>query len=316
MKFLLLPDLHTTEKTPKNRTDDFEKTVLRKMGFIYETAEKYKVENILQPGDFTDSYTMSWKFYIKLIKKIIKTTYTVHGQHSLRYRTSGNTVLDGLQEALNNLILLNSDQEGIPPCDKSGTPDFSIRIYGAGYDEKVPKPKTKRHFNILLVHKMIVSNKKVWEGQKEITWAKNFLRKNEDYDLIVSGDNHSQFEVEYGGRFLFNCGTLLRDGIDYIDYKPYIVLFDTEGSVNSMYKKIYIPIESASEVFNLSKIKEEKENDKKIEEFIAGIKESKNVGLNYKSNLFKHIKENNIGSEVKDIFKKAFEEIGSNSTNE
>jgi len=60
----------------------------------------------------------------------------------------------------------------------------------------------------------------------------------------------------------------------------------------------------------LDKIKQENNRDKKMEAFVKGIKSYKEVGLNFKKNLFDHIKENDIDINVKDVFVKAFKEIG------
>lgn len=302
MKTFLLCDLHLTEKQPENRCDVFSETVLRKFEFILKEAVANDVELILQPGDFTDSPTMSWEFYIRLVSLINSYNiqiYTVHGQHSLRYRNRGNTVLDALSKACDCLTII--DQKDLY------APDRGIRIYGANYGEKIPK-RSGGKFTILLIHKMILGDKKLWYGQDEdVTWSKNVLRKN-DFDLIVSGDNHSQFNIYNNeGRHLFNCGTLLRDSSDMVSYKPHIFLFDTS---DSSYKEIMIPIEPFKKVFKMDKIEQDKNRDKEMSAFVEGIKSYRNVGLDFKENLFNHIKINKIDGDVKTIFKEAFEEIG------
>jgi len=302
VKILQLPDLHLTEKTPENRCDDYSETVIKKFEFILKTAEQHDVEMILQPGDFTDSPTMSWEFFIRLVALInhynIK-IYTVHGQHSLRYRNKGNTALDALEKSCDCLTIL---EKGNPCIPQSG-----IQIYGASYGEEIPK-RTGGKFSILLIHKMILGDKKLWYGQDEdVTWSKNVLRKS-NFDLIVSGDNHSQFNIYNSeGRHLFNPGTLLRDSSDMISYKPHIFLFDT---ANSSYKEIMVPIEPYKKVFKIDKITRDKDRDEEMEAFVEGIKNYRDVGLNFKENLFSYIKKNKVDDDIKDIFKDAFEEIG------
>jgi len=302
MKLLICPDFHLTEKAPEKRIDDFAETSLNKLNFVYKTAVKNNVDVVLQSGDFTNEPTMSYKFLIKLIKCINKydmTTVTIHGQHSLRYRTRGNTVLDAIEYSCPNLFILDDTFMG----------RNNIRIYGVGYGGEIPKPKKDNKFSILLIHKMIVGSKKIWEGQTNITWAKNFLMKNE-FDLIVSGDNHAQFMCDINERqFLFNCGTLLRNESDMVDYQPHLILFNTQ---TLKYKKILVPIKSFDEVFKVDEINKGKNNDKEMEEFIKGIRNYKNTTLKFKKNLLEYLKENNIEDEIKNVFKEAFEFIGKN----
>lgn len=299
MKIIILPDLHLTEKTPKNRKDNFEETSLKKLRFILNKAKELEVKLVLQPGDLFDTPKPSYRFYKKIVDVFKKNTethfFTCMGQHDMKYRTKEDTALKALSSSCENLFLEYDDNYK------------NIFITSCSYGEEIPEPEEREdYFTILLIHKMIVGEKKLWEGQEDVTWARNFLRKHE-FDLIISGDNHAQFEAEYNGRYLFNCGTLMRNGKDTMDLKPYMILFDTN---KKKYEKIYIPIEPAEDVFEIDKIEREENRDKEMEAFVKGIKNSKKIGLNFKENIFSYIRENEIEKGVKNVFEEAFTSIG------
>lgn len=303
MNILITGDLHLTEKPFENRKDDFLKTSLRKLKFIFETAKENDCLCI-QPGDFFDTPTPSYKFFRKVVALIKKyddiCIFTCAGQHDMRYRTKNNTALKALSVACSNVFL-----------EYNNTYDNTkIFISSSSYNEEIPEPKEGK-YNILLVHKMIVDSK-LWKGQEDFSYANNFLRRNK-FNLIVSGDNHAQFEISINNRFLFNCGTLIRDGVNYIDYKPYVVLFNTK---TYKWNKIFVPIEPSEVVFDLNKIESEKNRDTDIEKFVSGIKNYRNMGLDFKKNIDDYISTKDIPRSVKLVFEKAFTKIGEEKRND
>ena len=292
MKVLLTPDLHISDKNIENRTDDISKTSLRKLRFIFETAVEHKC-SIYQPGDMWDIPNPSYRFFKRVVSLLNEYKnidfFTIFGQHDMLYRTRDNTALKALSASCSNLHL-EWDGGVIKTCS---------------FGKEIPESPTDVNFSILLIHKMIIK-KKVWEGQEEYEYAKTLLSQA-NFDLIISGDNHSQFYEQIGNRFLFNCGTLIRDTSDLIDYKPYLVLFDTKICE---WEKIYVPIEPSEKVFKLDKIKREKERDVEIEKFVDGIKTYRKMGLDFKQNIFTHLKDNEVSNSVKSVFEKAFIRIG------
>ena len=56
MKLLITGDWHLTDKTPRNRIDDYPKTQHRKISWMIGEAIRHRCEYILQPGDMFDSF--------------------------------------------------------------------------------------------------------------------------------------------------------------------------------------------------------------------------------------------------------------------
>lgn len=293
MKILCLGDCHITNDRPINRKDNYWETCKRKVQFILDFAEQERVDVIASPGDLTDTPTLSNLELSELIVLFKENLHipllTTWGQHDLRYRTKPNTALTVLEKAIENIVVFGGDGDYkiIDEVFFSGCP------YGQD-----PDPPMDGHFNILLVHKMIIEEK-LWSAQQEYEPSNIFLRRN-PYDLIVAGDNHRGFIVQSPGdkRLLVNCGAMMRSKIDQVDHRPFIVLFDTD---TKKHKQIFIPIEPVGKVFRIEKVEVEKERNTNLESFVSGLSQQKEVGLVFEDNLQAFAKENSSDPEMPEI---------------
>ena len=297
MKLLNCPDIHLAEKRPENRVDDYEATVLRKFRFILGVAEENDCDGILFPGDLFDGPTPSYAFYSQIIsymKDSGKLMIVVPGQHDQRYRNLENTALWAAGISVDNLTVMSQKHDSEPLTQ----PD-NVLIQGCGWEEEIPEPIPSK-FNILLIHRMIVDDK-LWAEQEHFEYGNGFLRDRK-FDLIVSGDNHKTFTAHSRGRYLFNCGSMMRSTIAQVDHKPMIIVFDTENPKE--YREILIPIEPAESVFKMDKVETEKERNTNLEAFVSGLSEHKDMGLNFGDNLQAYVIENKLGNEIYELLKR------------
>lgn len=311
MKFMCLGDLHLTDRTPENRTDDFPQTQLEKIKWILELAKRTYCDCILQPGDFFDYSTVSnelMRTYISLFRQFGMPIFTILGQHDQRYHNQSikNTPL-GVLDAAGAVSIVRS------PMDIGG----KVTVFGSGWGWSVPEPALKKVFNVLICHKMIIDDEKVWAGQTGHEVARPFLLKT-GYSLIVSGDNHQRFQVssQGGDKHLVNCGSLMRSRVDQIHHCPAVY------TVNSDTRKIeefIIPVKDIRTVMNLPEDAMEKE---KIEEFIKwAMEEKERLGifieqlsenekaLDYKKRVMEYVAENKVENKVKRIIENIFSEL-------
>lgn len=287
MKLLITGDWHISKKAPENRLDkDYFGTVLGKVKFIMKVAKEEMVDAILQPGDLFDSAKATYNVTASLAKLIRTYTparfYSIPGQHDLHFHNHLNlntphymlvsggiihapTVL-GLKSNRNHLLYTVPWEMKLPPTIEEGGDTYRI----------------------LLIHKMIIKNRKekIWPGQKDHALAQNILKKN-NYDLIVSGDNHQSFISRYveGGKFkyLFNCGSLIRTNILQANHKPFIIIFDTNDPEG--FKKIFIPIQPFKNIMDLEKRNKADKRDEGLNLFIEQLKQTKTAELDYKKNV-------------------------------
>jgi len=290
MKILLTGDWHITTSQPKKRIDNYFKAQWKKLNYILNLVREKNCSLILQPGDFFDSHKANDLLKGEIIKILLQTydcpIKTIFGQHDLRYHSSDtkNTPLRVL-EAARVLDIINYEHSFA-----------NIHLYGASWFEDIPKvlhqDSPKKDIHILVMHKMVIKNKKLWEGQEDATKGAIFLRSHK-FDLVVAGDNHNSFSISMGKnnkKHLINCGSLMRMTTAQLDHKPCVYIYDTKDRT---IEKHYIPIEPAEKVFDLSVIEKEKKENKELEAFVARLKDNVKIeGLDYALNLQQYIKEN------------------------
>lgn len=314
MKILLTGDWHITTNQPKKRIDNYFKAQKKKLQYILILAEQEKCSLILQPGDFFDSHKANDFLKREMIKTLLEepkvNLKTIFGQHDLRYHSSdtNNTPLRVL-EAAHALDILGQEQIDPAPIAiiRSGNSvvvPSGIHLYGASWFEDIPKITTKGT-NILVIHKMIIKDKPLWEGQEDATKG-NILLRTLDFDLIVSGDNHQSFVCSHKSKHLVNCGSLMRSTTAQLDHKPVVYIYDTK---DKSLEEHFIPIEPIEKVFDLSVIEKEKKENKELEAFVAQLKsDSKIDGLDYAKNLKIYLKDNETEQGTLDIIEEVINE--------
>lgn len=296
MKILILSDCHLRDTNPRNRQDNYYQTGLDKLDWCLGLAKINKCDFVLQAGDLTDNPRSSYKLIaavLGLLHKYDIKVYGITGQHDRRHHTSdlSNVPMTVFQVILSKFELLNSD----PICiDK-------LNIYGSSFGEEIPKILDETKFNILVTHRMIIGEDKLWEGQESYVTARTLLAKNK-FDLIVSGDNHQFFTSEYQGRHLLNLGSLLRSTSAQINHKPKVAIFDTDTNT---YELFDVPIQPSSAVFNLDEIKSKKEvalETDKIKKYISLLSnKDEKTTYDYVNNLNHFMEQNQTNDEVKEI---------------
>jgi len=120
----------------------------------------------------------------------------------------------------------------------------------------------------------------------------------------VCGDNHNHFVEEGKGRYVVNCGSLMRSNIDQVDHKSVVYVYDTETKTLS--DPIFLKIQSVKEVFDLKSVNEEKERNKKLDLFVENLSQHHSAGINFLDNLKSVIP--TLDVDVAEIIKEAMNE--------
>ena len=300
MKLIATGDWHYTDKVPSGRIDQYQFSMEQKIKEITYCA----LENdapILQAGDMTDSPFLSYATFLRLMNLVDQPSeiLTTYGQHDLRYRNKGNTPLDALHRSVANFEILENGHYGL---------GGNVYVYGCAYGEEIPVITTPTSYNILIIHRMIVSKyEQAWERDANYDLGAEFL-KNNKFDLIVSGDNHKSFVVACDPkkpRFLINCGSLMRSKIDQVEHEPFFCVVDTEKRT---YEKHMIHIEDWSKVFDIEKKLNEEKRNEKLDAFVDGLSVHKEMGLNFTDNIDAYEADNNIPEELIRIRKECMAE--------
>lgn len=291
MKFLCTSDWHLRTTSPRYRTDDYLGTLFDKIKWIFDLAKKERCTAILHGGDVCDSPDQSNTVIVTIIKLCRQykiPLYVTAGQHDLLYRKFSNTTLAVLVEA-GVVTLLNST-----PIKHDG----NIYIYGASWEEQIPKVEEPDATNLLIIHKMIVQDKPLWAEQVEYTKADTLLKEYTDYKLINSGDNHNSFTYRTTNQTLVNVGSLMRTTIAQKNHTPCTYLYNSETNEVTQHK---IPIHPIEEVMNLELADERKERNEALEAFMTGLSSEYKVELSFEDNLTNLMKANNVDREIQGI---------------
>lgn len=307
MKLLLTGDWHLRSTAPESRIDDYFETVCRKLRWILEFGARNGVLAVLQAGDFFDNPNLpyyAFQEFVSIIRDGGIQIYTVYGQHDLRYRSKSNTPLKALQSTGLVYPFSTSDPGGICVSHKYE----HVTLYGASWREDIPDPVADDYPCILITHQMVV-DKKLWQDQKDFVYAKQLLNKHHKFNLILSGDNHKSFRYEDNNSILINPGSLMRSAINQTDHKPVVYLVEISGKSFGC-AAFEVPIESADDVFSVTKIERLKELDERLVSFVTGVGKKCNFGLDFVRNLTAYIGDKKIPREVKIITNELIEEAG------
>jgi DNA repair exonuclease SbcCD nuclease subunit len=280
MKLLLTSDWHIRADQPKCRKDDFMKTQMETLDFIYNLAETEEARIIIA-GDIFDKPqpAKSQELEILLQKYFAKVnTMWIAGNHDTLYHNHNNhnkTSL-GVLEPLNCIYGFNENFRSSYYIKYN---NFNQTIK----DECLNKPLSQ--YNIMLEH--IYCEEKALPAYIENgIMANQILNDNLDYDLIVTGDNHRGFFVRKGNRLVVNPGCITRQKGDMKDYKPHIYLLDTEKNTIG---KIFLPDNNIDNVTN-----NHNEEKKKKQEELHALIESFKISNNKSKDLKEQVKETGI----------------------
>ena len=294
MKILLVGDLHARTATPAKRLDEnFLSTFLDKLSQIVQIA-KYNNAIILQAGDWHDSFSPDKLLLIKEIELLANCgvdIFTIHGQHDMRYHSQSSTKHSAIRvlEAAKCLCVLD-EKEPFRLHD-------DVNIYAAPYGTSPILDIEDDAFNILVSHVMVM-NKPLYINHEYIS-PTDYMKEFPGYDMYFVGDIHTPFVSKRNGNLMINAGSVLRSSIDQKDYKPKVILFDTD---DKSYSDIYLDVKE--DVFDLVEIKKIQEN--KFEGMIEKLRESGKISVNFKDNLDLFIKKHKINKNIVDIIEENY----------
>lgn len=304
---ILTSDWHIRDDRPICRTDDYMKAQEKKINFILNLADEYNCP-ILIAGDlghrpmwgdkllnwFIDIYNYYRSILPMDTAPKAAQIFVILGQHDLlnhdlvRWYQGALGILREL--AYSKIDIFHYDLDGGKLFAKNKR-ELTFTIYPFSYSKPIKLPRYINHNNnknIALAHTMVIKSQqdKLWPEQKTHS-AQWYLKKFPCYDLLVTGDNHQSFAVEYKGRWLVNCGSMMRMTADQINHKPSVYLwYAKENKV----ERVYLPIEK--NVIDRSHIEVKEDHEDKINTFVQCLKDNIEIGFSFDDNLDRYIKKN------------------------
>jgi hypothetical protein len=189
-------------------------------------------------------------------------------------------------------------------------PINGVEVFGIPFgmlEDCDPPAREGKHRRILLLHELI------WPGTKP-PWAKGSYsaaeildRFDEDFDLIVTGDNHQSFVEKGEISTLVNPGSMMRRTADQMDFQPKCYLY--YAGDNSVVP-VDFPVEQ--DVHNIEHLTGKKERDERIAAYVERMSyiEGENTRfLSFQDNLQTFFQENKTPRKVREIIWQHLETI-------
>lgn len=283
MKLIVSADWHLRNQLPRCRKDEnWIETQKKTIEQVSEYCKKYRCDLFIV-GDIFHSHSETTVEIIQLVQNVAKelkqyglSVYILAGNHDLLYHSSENINKSAIG------VLLKS--ANIFPISW-----YSEEISAGNFDEETENKK------IIFKHVLVFPDAKSLPPNVDAITAKELLSEYDKAQWIFTGDMHKNFHYEKNGRHVINPGCLIREVSDMKDYQNGVYFVDTEKEIVE-----WLVIKDNESFVDDSYILKEKEKEERIEKFADKLKETKNISLDFISNVEQSISENKISDELKE----------------
>jgi len=292
MKFVLTADWHLRGTKPRCRTDEnWYASQENALNQVKSFANEKKCP-IFVVGDIYHSIKDTTFYCIQMVQKLARKTkkglYVLAGNHDLLYHSTENINRSPIG------ILMNSDKiyEIKDYFIENGMEDFSA----GNFDEETENKK------IIFKHVLCFPDMKSLPPNINALTAKDLLEQYSRAKWIFTGDYHKNFHYEKNGRHVVNPGCLLRQAVDFKDYESGFYFIDTDNDVVD-----FNPIIDFDEFVDDSYILKQEEREKRIEDFVDKLKDTKVISLDFVENVKNAIVSNDFEDDMVDMINELME---------
>lgn len=253
MRILYFTDTHIRGNNPKNRKDDFVRTLENKLLEIVNIINTNNIDYVIHGGDLFDRPDISVSIvsrFAKILKEIKVPFYIVSGNHDIfghNPLTVGRTML-GLLNDLDfiniindkDVIILNKDNIKLQLTGQPYTYDIDSPLNKEGYI--VREVADSVNYSIHVVHGMLLDKPFV----KGIPYTLLEDIKDTKANITLSGHYHNGFKTTFiDDKYFINPGSIVRitNSLREIKRKPQVVILDLNDKIDIE----YIPLKSAQE---------------------------------------------------------------------
>ena len=300
---ILISDLHLTDKTPVSRMDDYIEAQKRKLEFLKKLSKENNNCPILCAGDVFDHWKASPWLCSLAYKYLPEPFICIPGQHDLPGHSLGEFSKSGLgllyavgkARVFQNTSVFQTNN-GLYVF---GVPFGRLEDFNPG-EIRLPSPGR----TILMLHNLVWPDKRPSWSKYTYTADELLDRFKDNFDVILTGDNHQSFVRQKDGSILVNPGSMMRITADQVDHQPKCYLYYTETNT---VKPINLPIQEG--VISTEHIEQKREKDERIAAYIERMNQDWEISLSFRRNLEVFFEENNVPKKVREIIWKAMERI-------
>ncbi len=274
--FITANDIHISDHNPRSRTDDFRLAILGKLDQMRQVCNKVKADGAIIAGDLfnlkkpaKNSHRLNQDL-IKVFRQFDCPIYMIEGNHDLTANLLGSLEEQPLGVLFADDTLIQLRHEII---EKDGK---KISLVGIPFQEKLDLATldipSKEGFSAQICAMHIYSSLKGGFIFDERLYGYDELGKLSP-DIFVLGHYHIDQGIHReNDKFFINIGSMSRGSLseENIEHEPQIGYIKISVGDNVTYKvqPVKLKVKPASEVFDLEKREEEKQETKEIEAFV------------------------------------------------
>ena len=275
-------DLHLREDTPTCWTGDFQLEQWTALAFIKNLQEQYQIP-VYIAGDIFHVWKSSPWLLSMAMQHFPEQAFCIAGQHDLPQHAMSLIEKSGLftLAKAGYVTLLDECNWGQEPKEGS--------YYFENYD-----------CHLLVWHNLTYLSKPFPGASGGM--AEGILRKYDKFPIILCGDNHQSFTVEYQGRRLVNPGNITRQTADQADFQPRVALW---YAADNSIEWVNLPIQEG--VISRSHIDKKDERDARIDAFVSKLNGEYVAELSFEDNLKQFFAVNNVRDQIKEIIYKSLD---------
>ena len=303
---IFLADIHLSLKPPVWRSAELDWLGVQKKVLLEVSSLQHRYDcPVICAGDIFDKWNSRPELINLAIEFLPDDMYAIPGQHDLPL----HQIEDIHRSAYWTLVEAGKIKSIKLFRHKSFSISFdTFVIYGFPFGEKLTelvRPNNKK-IHIAVVHDYVWIPKYSYPNAPREKQLGVFTCTEKDerwrgYDVVVYGDNHKGFQIQFGKTTIFNCGTLMRRKSDEIDYKPQVGLLLESGKVIPHYLDI-------SKDKHLEMIEgEEIESELDLADFIKELEKLGTTALDFKDAINQFLHKGKTSDEAKQIILKAME---------
>lgn len=265
MKIVYQADIHLRDAVPANRIDDYDAAQFGKFNQLIDFANAHKAI-LLLGGDLYDRYRISPRLLNTTMEALFRAenpVFSTLGQHDVPYHQ-----MDLEKSPVLPLYICGAlSGLGVDGYDCYG----DLAIHYCGWEQK-PTTPIKGRVNILLGHISVFEGSvpHYWKGEGYT--EKTLKKQYPGFDYYLCGDIHSPL---CQGNVIVS-GSMMRMGIDQLEYKPRCYLIDTDtGEIKPLFYEI------SDEVFNIKEL--EIAANLNLDNLIKAMQKSARLKASYKT---------------------------------
>lgn len=280
---ILTSDWHIRSSKPTARTDDFMQAQFEKIKYVSDLQRKYDCD-VIHAGDFFHYWKPSPGLLTDMIQRLPNRFLTIYGQHDL----PGNNYDNHIKSGLNTL-------------NAAGKVHI---LSGTHWGQEPKKSLTIGGNDILVWHKLVWKNEEPYPDVTRKSQSQRILNKyGDDFDLIVTGDNHKPFVDTGNNCVLVNPGSFTRQSADET-HRPRVYLWWADNS------KIVVPswLPYKEDAITRQHIERKEKEDKRIKAFVDRLNSDWDGVVSFEDNLEMFFEKNNISDSVKNIIYESLDE--------